>query len=381
MTTTADPAPDAALPLSVVERRPAGATAPTRRRTRLIVGALLLAALGAGAGLAVRDRSTTGPAPAQGSAITAPSVVFGLGRLVPAGEVATVAVPFGAGDARVSVLHVAEGARVAAGAPLATLDNAPSLTAAVETARATVAAREATLAQVRLSVAASREESAAALARADATLRAAERGFERTEALRTRDIAADATLDQRRASRDEARREVERLRAMLSRYEATDPDRQADVLVAARNLDAARADLARAVVDLDRAQVRAPRDGTVLTIHARPGERPGSSGLMSFGDVDRMTVEVEVHESVIGRVAVGDRAEATAAALPRPLAGTVTRVGLEVTRQALVDPSPAANTDARVVKVTIALDPADAPAARGYTNLQVRVRIAVRGGG
>jgi HlyD family secretion protein len=389
--TIAAPDDHGGLPLPVVERRdPTGVPAATRSRPRRAIvaagGAALLAALFAAlfaslfvAGLptVLRDAAPAQPLPVAPA--FRPSVI-GLGRLLPAGEVVMVAVPFGAGDARVAVLHVGEGDRVVAGAPIATLDNAASLAAAVDTAAATVAAREATLVQVRQSVAASREETLAALARAEATLRNAERGFDRTEALRSRDIAADATLDQRRAARDEARRETDRLRAMLSRWAASDPDDQADVRVAARNLDAARADLARTVVDLEKAQIRAPHDGTVLTVHAHPGERPGAQGLLSFGDVDRMTAEVEIHESVIGRVAVGDRAEVTAGALPRPLAGTVGRIGMEVVRQALVDPSPAANTDARVVKVTIALDPADAAAARRFTNLQVRVRIAVRGG-
>jgi len=379
----AAPEDHGALPLAVVERRDPPGPPTTRSRTRwAIAGALLVAAFlavlfAAGLPTVLRDGASTPPPP-----VAPPSrpPVIGLGRLVPAGEVVTVAVPFGAGDARVAVLHVGEGDRVAAGAPIATLDNAASLAAAVGAARATVAAREATLVQVRQSVAASREETRAALARAEATLLNAERGFERTEALRSRDIAADASLDQRRAARDEARRETDRLRAVLSRWEASEPDDQADVRVAARNLDAARADLARIVVDLEKAEVRAPRDGTGLTVHARPGERPGARGLLTFGDIARMTAEVEIHESVIGRVAVGDRAAVTADALPRPLAGTVERIGMEVVRQALVDPSPAANTDARVVKVTIALDPADAAAARRYTNLQVRVRIAARGG-
>lgn len=383
MTTTANGGRDDAisLPLSVVERRaPSGSPRPRTRRS-LVVASLLLLAAAATIAIFGLDKTPLAPTPEVARQPVGASSVFGLGRLRPDGDVLSVAVPFGAGDARVAVLHVAEGDRVPAGARLATLDNEPPLIAAVAAARATVAAREATLGQVRLSVAASREETRASLARAEATLRNAERNFDRTEALRTQDVAATATLDQRRATRDEARREVDRLQAVLTRYEAADPDRQADVQVAARTLDAARADLARAVVELERSQVRAPRDGTVLTLHAHPGERPGSPGLLTFGDVDAMMVEMEAHESVIGRIAVGDRADVTADALPRPLAGTVTRVGMEVVRQTLVDPSPAANTDARVVKVTVALDPADAPAARRFTNLQVRVRVTVRSGG
>ena len=56
----------------------------------------------------------------------------------------------------------------------------------------------------------------------------------------------------------------------------------------------------------------------------------------------------------------------------------MTRVGLEVGRQTLVDASPAAHTDARVVKVRVALDPASSQIAQRFTNLQVTARIATR---
>jgi HlyD family secretion protein len=198
--------------------------------------------------------------------------------------------------------------------------------------------------------------------------------------LRQRGFAADQSFDQRRAAREEAARDVERARATVSRYGSGDIDSQHDVLVAARNLDAARADLARALADLDKASVRAPIAGTVLTIHVRPGEKPGSRGLMNLGNLERMGAEVEVYQTQIGRVALGDTVELTAEALPKPLEGVVTRIGLEVGRQTLVDASPAANTDARVVKVRVALDPASSQVAGRFTNLQVTARIATRGG-
>jgi HlyD family secretion protein len=98
---------------------------------------------------------------------------------------------------------------------------------------------------------------------------------------------------------------------------------------------------------------------------------------MNLGDLTRMTAELEVYQTQVGRVDVGDAVTVTADALPRPLTGVVTRIGLEVGRQTLTDASPAANTDARVVKVYVRLDPDSSRAARRFTNLQVRGRIAV----
>jgi HlyD family secretion protein len=304
--------------------------------------------------------------------------VVGLAKLLPEGEVVTVAPPFGAADARVASLTVREGDRVEQGQVLATLDSERPLLAAVESARAQVAARQATLAHVRASVQASRDEARSSLARAETAFQNAAREFERVDALRQRGYAAEQAFDQRRAARDDAAREIERARATLSRYGSGDIDDQTDVIVAARNVDAAKADLARAVADLDRAYVHAPLTGTVLTVHVRPGEKPGAQGLMNLGDIEQMNAEVEVYQTQIGRVAPGDPVEMTAEALPQPLRGVVTRVGLEVGRQNFIDATPAANTDARVVKVRVALEPESSRLAQRFTNLQVTARIATR---
>lgn len=397
------------LPLAVVERRPGVVTVRSRWRrvfrvARFVPIVMSLVAFGGivdlyfqppglrllfrlfelqpGAGTSTPIAVPVGPSPgkAGGDAPGAPirRFVVGLGKLLPEGEVVTVAPPFGAADARIAALKVGEGDRVEQGATLAVLDSERPFRAAVASARATVAAREATLAQVKASVRASRDEAHASLARAEATLQNAVREFERVETLRQRGFAAEQTYDQRRTARDEAAREVERARATLSRYASGEIDGQPDVLVAARNIDAAKADLARAEADLDKAYVRAPITGTVLTIYARAGEKPGGQGVMTLGDIDRMKVEVEIYQTLIGCVALGDLVEVTAEALPQPLKGSVTRIGLEVGRQNLIDPSPAANTDARVVKVTVALEPESSRLAQRFTNLQVTARILTR---
>lgn len=307
-------------------------------------------------------------------------VVVGLGRVQPEGEVLVVAPPFGAGDARVAALRVKEGDRVERGAVLAVLDSERQYQAAIEASRATLAAREAALAQTRAITRAARDEARASLARAETSAANAARELERVETLRQRGFATDQTYDQRRTTLLETQRDVERARATLSRYGTDDIDMQADVVLAARNRDSARADLARAEADLDKALAIAPLSGTVLTIHAQPGEKPGTQGIMTLGDIDRMNVEVEVYQTHIGRVSLGASVEVAAEAFGRPLHGTVVRIGLEVVRQTLIDPSPAANTDARVVKVLVALDAQSNPVARRFTGLQVTARIATGAG-
>lgn len=306
-----------------------------------------------------------------------PDTVIGLGTLLPDGDVITIAPPFGAGDARIAEIRVEEGERIVQGQLLAVLDNRHQLEAAAKAAEAEVGVREASLQQARSSTRASLEEARAALARAEATAVNAQRDFERALVLLERKAIPEATLDQRRAAKDEARRDVEQARATLSRYETGDIDSQVDVVVAARNLEAARAELERAISDQDEATIRAPIAGTVLTIHLRPGEKPGSEGVMNIGNIDRMTAEVDIYQSQIGTVSLGDAVEILAEALPRPLHGKVSKIGLEVNRQSRIDDDPAANTDARVVEVTVLLDEASSTTASRYTNLKVTARIAV----
>ncbi len=304
--------------------------------------------------------------------------IVALAKLVPEGELRTVAPPFGAGDARIATLRVEEGEKVQSGDVLAILDNEGQLKSAVESTQASVAQRTAALEQTRAQVRASREEAEAALARAQATARNAQADFERIDQLAKRGVSSEAALGKSRTARDETAREVDRLRATLSRFQSVDIDKQPDIVVAAGNLAVAKSEFARATQDLDKAFVRAPIAGTILTILVRPGEKPGAAGILKLGNLERMQVEIEVFQTQIGYVALGDSVVVTADSLPKGLEATVVKIGLEVGRQTLVDSNPAANTDARVVKVQAALTPSSSHIAQRFTNLQAIARITTQ---
>ena len=301
--------------------------------------------------------------------------VAGLGRLLPQGDLRVIAPPFGAGDARIKTLAVKEGDRVEQGAVIAVLDNEASLKAALASSEATVASRDAALRQAKDVAIASREEARASLARAQSGVVNARREFDRVVELRSKGFAAEASFDARRAAYEQAVQDVERAKATLSRYLFDRVEDQPDILVAQRALEAAHVEVERSRIELDKAYVRAPIAGTILTIHVRPGEKPGSQGVVNLGDIDAMTAEIEVYQTLIGRVAVGAEVRLEADALSRPLEGSVTRLGYEVKRQTATDATPAANTDARVVIVHVALAPGSAEIARRFTNLQVTARI------
>lgn len=304
-----------------------------------------------------------------------PSDVVGLARLMPRGDVAIVAAPYGAGDARVAEVFVAVGDRVARGDTLATLDNLQTLESAVLTAEATLAIRQATLAQTRSAVAASRAEAQATLDQARATSQESQVSLARTEDLAARGVATEATLDAARTAAAEARLAVARAEATLARFTGTALDHQADVVVAARNVDAAQVDLARARAEMARAKVRAPIDGTILEVNATPGQRPPSEGIMEMGDTDAMMAEIEVWQDRVASVAPGQPVDLVAPALRQDLRGTVDSIGLTVGRQGLISDDAAANSDARVVRVLVALDPASSRLAARYVGLEAVARI------
>ncbi|MCU0889378.1 MAG: HlyD family efflux transporter periplasmic adaptor subunit [Rubritepida sp.] len=344
----------------------------TRRRIWLAAALALVALLAVLGWLAASGRTIPPPEPA---AIGSPDIVA-LGRLLPRSRILAIAPPAGAGDARIAELPISESSRVAAGEVLAVLDSASVLRAALAAAEAEVAARQAALDQTRVSVAAARQEARAALARAEAALPILRRDRDRAADLQARGAATQQTLDQRRLAYDQAVQEAARAAAQLQRQDAPDPEAQVDVLLARRTLDAALAARDRAAAELDRATVRAPAAGTVLTLHARPGERPGAAGILSFGTLDEMIAEIEVHEDQTARLRPGAQVTLDAPALSEPLRGRLATVGREVLRQTLTDPSPAAATDARVLRAVVALDAASTEVAARLVNLQVTARIA-----
>jgi HlyD family secretion protein len=376
--TTPGTPPHPGLPLP----KPTPAPRRARRLSPWLLGLALLLALAGGAWwLAARPRPPVADAPRMpsGTVVVRPAQgqVVALGKLLPRSRILIIAPPFGAGDARISTLPVQEGEAVPAGGVLARMDSEPALRAALALAEANLAAREAALAQTRISIAAALEESRGGLARAEAALPVLRRDLERATDLVGRGAATEQVADQRRLAYEQATHEVVRARATLTRYTAPNLDAQADVVLARRNAEAAAADRDRARADLDKAVIRAPMAGTVLTLYARPGERPGAQGLMSFGGLDQMIAEIEVYEDQLRLLNPGQPVTLAAAALPRPLTGTLGRLGAEVLRQTLTDASPAANTDTRVVRAVVELDPASATIAARFANLQVTARIAV----
>lgn len=301
--------------------------------------------------------------------------VVARGRLIPTGKTIAVSTPYGSGDARIARLLVEEGERVEEGALLAELDSLPNLRAALASKEAARASRAAALEQTRARVASSRAETLAALERAREASELAERELRRLQGLASRGIVSESELDAVSSQAAQAARERDRLAALAERWQGGET--QPDIALARSDLAVAESDVERARAELENGSVRAPRRGTVIAIHVRPGERAGAAGVATIGDLDRMQAELEVYQTDIGRVALAQTVRIEAPGLEEALTGKVTQIGLEVERQSMISPDPAANTDARIVRVTVTLDEPSSGRARGLTGLEIVGRIVI----
>jgi HlyD family secretion protein len=294
---------------------------------------------------------------------------------------------------------VKEGAQVKANQPLAVIDNYDSLVASAMQAEAQVKEAQAQLAQVQagakqgdinaqratvLRVNAELPKAEADFQRADAEYRKAKWDAERYQQLfqsgaipeselRDRVLTLETKEKQRQQAQQaiaQAKLELEGARQTLNSVSEVRPT---DVQQAEAKVQVAMATLQKAKADLNNAIARAPVDGQVLKIHADPGEVIGDDGILDLGKTSQMYVVAEVDETYIGKVKVGQRAKITGYAFPGEIEGTVERVGLQVSKNAVLSTDPVEKTDTRIVEVKIRLD--NSSAVAGLSNLQVKVAI------
>lgn len=327
--------------------------------------------------IAEMDAQATSATNDDGAASQSESAVVALGRLQPKGKTITLAAPFGASDARIASLLVDEGDHVTIGQTVAELDSLPSLQLAVESAFVNISAKEAALAQTRAMVAASLSEAEANRDRALAAVQLARQALERERSLSLGGASSRSTLQSAEATLAQSTSDLAKADASIVRYQSAPGTLQSDIEVAERNLDLAKAELATARDNLSKGVVISPISGTVIAINSRPGERPASPGIMTLADTDHMQVELEVYQTDIRRIAIGQTVIVSSPALSQELEGSVTLIGYEVEQQTVLSADPAANTDARVVRVTTDLDPPSSALATKLTGLEVMGRVAV----
>jgi HlyD family secretion protein len=139
----------------------------------------------------------------------------------------------------------------------------------------------------------------------------------------------------------------------------------------------ARSALQRSQDDLDRTTIRSPMDGHVTALNVEKGETAvmgtmnfAGSVLMTIGDLSELIAEVEVAESEVVRVALGQEATVKVDALPdSPLEGRVIEIGSSGLKRG----------DVVKFRVKVALANPDARVKPGMT-VKVEIRTATAAG-
>jgi HlyD family secretion protein len=226
--------------------------------------------------------------------------------------------------------------------------------------------------------------------RLQAELQNAQAEAQRYESLYGQGAVSASLRDSRTLARKTAERNLQEAQVVLRRIETTkSPElaaavamldrivevRPVDVEAAQAQVEQAIAAVQQAQAQLDLATVRAPQSGVVLEIHTRPGELVSSEGVVELGQTQQMIAVLEVYETQISKVKLGQSTKLFADSLPDALVGTVSEIGVQVKRQNVVNSDTSANIDARVVEVRVKLDAAAGQQVAGLTNLQVTGEI------
>jgi HlyD family secretion protein len=232
---------------------------------------------------------------------------------------------------RVAKVLVAEGATVAAGAPLLVLEEG-ELQAALQQAQANL--RQA-LARSASQRAINQPGADAAWQQAEATRAAAERELSRTRDLVAQGFLSPARGDeaQRNLAVASAQRDAARAQAQANQADGPEPaGLEAQGLAAAAAVQLAR-------VRLDQATLRSPAAATVIARQVEPGQivQPGRA-LLTLSVRGPTELVAQVDERFLGQLQVGQQAQVLADAYPtRPFPAVLARVapGVDAARGAV----------------------------------------------
>ena len=129
--------------------------------------------------------------------------------------------------------------------------------------------------------------------------------------------------------------------------------------------------------DLEQTQLKSPIDGIVLQIFSREGERPNSSGVLNVGANQLMEALIEVYESDIDRVEIGQIVDLISenGGFNGSLRGQVSLISPQVRQRRVLSTDPTGDADSRVVEVRVKLDKGSAEKVSHLTGMKVIARF------
>ncbi len=299
-------------------------------------------------------RAPAGPVAGAGDVVAAP-LVAAPGIVEPKSEAVRVSAQVGGTLARVLV---EEGDTVTTGQVVAELTN-DDYRARVASAQAELAARDADAQRIENGARVEeRREAEADVRQAEADLAHATADHARATELFGEKVISRAEMDtaEQRFRVASARLDSLRQRHALVEASARDEDRaraKADVRLARAKLDEVRAMLEKTIV-------RSPIDGIVLRRHARAGESVSTqfdSPIVTLADRSSVRVRMDVDETDIARIRVGQPAYVTADAFgTRRFPGKVLRVGQLLGKKNVRTDEPTERVDQKVLETLIELE-------------------------
>src|SRR5262249_6433013 len=262
---------------------------------------------------------------------------------------------------RLKSVNVEEGDPIRRRQVLAELENS-DYRAQVESARANVVAKEATLRKVING--ARRQERAEAWSsvnEAKAVVENAQSELRRRQELFSAGVVSREELDRYSREADVAKAKYQS--AVEQHSLVDDHAREEDRSLAEADLQLAQAELADAEARYQKTFIGSPIAGTVMCKHHRSGESVSNSStvpgpILTIGDRETLRVRVDVDETDVSRVRVGQRAYVTADAYGRQKSGgKVVRVGQQLGPKNVRTDEPTEKVDTKILETLVELDP------------------------
>lgn len=262
---------------------------------------------------------------------------------------------------QISRVHVRHGQPVAQGEVLVSLD-AERLASERDLAAALVAeakARKERLENGNLpsEIESARQQYQAAMAEVDG----AERAYDRALKLRQQSAVSQQSLDDLYTELNALRAQANAARANFDTLDA--PPRHDELLAAEASVQAASSNLRIAQINLERAEIRAPIDGKILTVNARPGELTGPASdrpLVVLSDTGRLRAVAEVDDYDSLRVRIGQPCVITSDAATGVIArGRVAEIEPQMNPKRMFGQWAGERSDTFTRRVWIDLEPCD----------------------
>jgi HlyD family secretion protein len=329
-----------------------------KNRTALFVGmgAFLLTAT-----LAVSFSRTRENSVARAGAIAtqqAPTLIAGPGRVEPSSEDIKIGSEL---SGRLKVVNVEEGDAIRRGQVLAELENA-DYRAQVESASANVVAKQAVLRKVINGARRQeRDEAWSSVNEAKAVLEDSKAELHRRQELFAAGVVSREELERYAREADVAKAKYDA--AVQQHALVDDHAREEDQSMADADVKLAQAQFEEAEARYEKTFIRSPIDGAVLRKHHRSGESVSNSStvpdpVLTIGDRKALRVRVDVDETDVSKVSVGQRAFVTADAYGKQkFWGHVVRVGQQLGPKNVRTDEPTERVDTKILETLVELDP------------------------